>query len=255
MSHICEFASQPIESEKVLQESQSAFCCVTLKHQSTHLDWSTGFINMLLRSVTDAPFTSWDPTGLISLYSPFNSTHLSIFLLPYPIFFSLVPLFSPFSLPLSPPTPNVSFKSTKKCLIVMQATETAAPMQSDVPAIHLKLHVRSFGLTLALRALTQREMRMDERVEVRCSARGHFKRTHGLCWSLWVSWRSNQRLFSFKKGYFTDRLACSEVVNYHAREGNPGSYSNHCTWEALIDRTDPDTQRALGSVHIAREIT
>lgn len=190
---------------------------------------------------------------------PLASYHYTLLSTPpiSPSFFFLTPsssvFFSPFSLPLSPPPQNVSFKSTKKCLIVMQATET--PMQSDVPAIHLKLHVRSFGLTLALRALTQREMRMDERVEVRCSARGHFKRTHGLCWSLWVSWRSNQRLFSFKKGYFTDRLACSEVVNYHAREGNPGSYSNHCTWEALIDRTDPDTQRALGSVHIAREIT
>lgn len=84
-------------------------------------------------------------------------------------------------------------------------------------------------LTLAVRALTQREMRTDERVELQRPAQGHFKRTHVFCRSLWLSWRSNQRPFSFKKGYFTMRPACGEVVNYHAGEGNPGLYSDDCT--------------------------
>ena len=110
-------------------------------------------------------------------------------------------------------------------------------------------------LTLAVRALTQREMRTDERVELQRPAQGHFKRTHVFCRSLWLSWRSNQRPFSFKKGYFTMRPACGEVVNYHAGEGNPGLYSDDCTWEAVIDCTRPDTHRASGGVRVSSEIT
>lgn len=119
-------------SIKVLQPT---FClwylcwCVTLKHQSANLYWCIGFINMLLSNV--------DPTGLISLYSLFNSTHLTIFLLPFPIFFRFSPL--------SPTLPTCPSKSTKKCLIVMQAKETVAPKQSDVLEIHLKLHVQALS--------------------------------------------------------------------------------------------------------------
>lgn len=162
--------------------------------------------------MTDAPFTSWDPTGLIILLSFRLNPSLHLCQSSSPSSFLVF-------------LPNLSFKSTKKCLIVMQAAETVAPMQSDT--LHLKLRVRAFSWHLYL---AQRAMRADERVEVRSPAQGHFKRTHSFHWMLWLSWRSNQR--PFKKGYFTDRPVCTEVINYHAGEENPGSYSNDCTWEA-----------------------
>lgn len=92
---------------------------------------------------------------------------------------------------------------------------------------------------------------MDERVEVRRRAQGHFKRKHGFSRSLWVSRRSNRRLLSFKKGAVSlspiDRAEEVKWLIIMQERGNPGSHSNDRTREALIEREV--------SACIAREIT
>lgn len=118
-------------------EHQSHFCPVPTIC-CAHIHWSTGcFINMLQYDC--APFSSWDPTGLISSWSLFNSTGLPSFFFLHNLLhvLSLSCLIIFFWLSSSELVLQI------KCLIVIQAKETGAPMQSDV--LHLKLHVQAFN--------------------------------------------------------------------------------------------------------------
>lgn len=121
-------------------EQESPFCppqlwylcwCVTLKHQSTHLYRSAGFINMPLSDMTDAPFTSWDPTGLVSLWSFFTTPPISpsSFVLSFFGFNPLLPC--SFSLTQTPPNLQIN----------QEVFNCHADEGSAVSVIRLKRHV------------------------------------------------------------------------------------------------------------------
>lgn len=167
--------------------------CETVKH---HLYWSTGFINMLLSNTTDAQFTSWDPAGLMSLYSVLQlhpSLHLSS---SFPHLLQVYyPLLSP---PNNPPPLKLALQINHEVLNCHADKENRGSNAKRRACLPFKASCSGIWLTLALRALTQREAEWMKGL-------GHFKRTHVFCQSLWLSWRSNQRAFRFKKGYFTSR--------------------------------------------------
>lgn len=128
--------------------------------------------------------------SLYSLLQLHPSLHLSS------SFPHLLQVYSPLLSPPNnapPPLSNLPFKSTTKCLIVMQTMKTA--WRACLP---FKASCSGIWLTLALRTLTQRGGEWMKGL-------GHFKQTHVFCQSLWLSWRSNLRAFRFKKGYFTSR--------------------------------------------------
>lgn len=214
--------------------------CVTLIHQPTKLCWSIGFINMLVSNMTDAPFTSWDPTGLIILLSCRLNPSLHLCQSSSPSSFLVF-------------LPNLSFNSTKKCLIVMQAAETVAPMQSDT--LYLKLHVRAFSRHLYWE-LSRREQ-----------------------WERMKGWRFGVLLKDTSKGHivFIGCFGChgdqTRDLSFSKRAISPIGQSA-LKWliimqerkiqaptlmivleKQVIDWTRPNTHRASGSVHITSEIT
>ena len=91
-----------------------------------------------------------------------------------PSFFIFIPLLLFYS---TKKKKKVSFESTKKCLIVMQEEQTVAPMQSDVPAIHLKLHVRALSWHLQWELLPrekwERMKGLSFSVLLKDTSRGH----------------------------------------------------------------------------------
>lgn len=125
----------------------------------------------------------------------YNSNHLSIFLLPFLIFFRFIP--PSYLLPTTPPL-KLALQINHEVLNCHADEENRGSNAKRRACLPFKASCSGIWLTLALRALTQREAEWMKGL-------GHFKRTHVFCQSLWLSWRSNQRAFRFKKGYFTSR--------------------------------------------------